>query len=38
MSTLMLAEFDVETRFQLRAARGTGQEAQGLSLLDKAMR
>ena len=25
MTTLMLAEFDAETRFQLRAARGMGQ-------------
>ncbi|MEY4749113.1 MAG: hypothetical protein RIQ60_1327 [Pseudomonadota bacterium] len=36
MTTLMLAEFDAETRFQLRAARGAGQEARGLALLDKA--
>ncbi len=38
MTTLMLAEFDAETRFRLCAARGSGQEAQALSLLDKAMR
>jgi hypothetical protein len=37
MTTLMLAEFDVETGFAVRAARGTGQEATGLALLDKAM-
>lgn len=36
MTTLMLAEFDAETRFQLRAARGAGQAARGLALLDKA--
>lgn len=35
MTTLMLAEFDAETRFKLRAARGTGREAEGLTLLDK---
>lgn len=37
MTTLMLAKFAAETRFQLRAVRGAGQAAQGLSLLDKAM-
>jgi hypothetical protein len=37
MTTVMLAEFDAETRFRLRAARGAGQEAFGLQLLDKAM-
>jgi hypothetical protein len=36
MTTLMLAEFDAETRFQLRAARGSGKAARGLELLDKA--
>ena len=36
MTTLMLAEFDAETRFQLRAAREAGREARGLALLDKA--
>ena len=35
MTTLLLAEFDAETRFKLRAARGTGREAEGLALLDK---
>ena len=38
MTTVMLAEFDAETRFQLRAARGAGQEALGLQLLDKALK
>lgn len=32
-STMGLAEFDAETRFRLRAARGSA--AQGLALLDK---
>ncbi len=36
MATAMLAEFDAETRFRLRAARGAGQEALGLQLLEKA--
>jgi predicted DNA-binding protein len=36
MTTLMLAEFDAETRFALRAARGQDQVARGLTLLDKA--
>ncbi|KQP11910.1 ribbon-helix-helix domain-containing protein [Pseudorhodoferax sp. Leaf267] len=36
MATLMLAEFDAETRFQLRAARGAAQQVRGLELLDKA--
>jgi hypothetical protein len=36
MATVMLAEFDAETRFKLRAARGTGQASRGLALLDKA--
>jgi len=36
MTTLMLAEFDAETRFQLRASRGEGQLDRGLSLLKKA--
>ena len=30
MTTVMLAEFDAETRFRLRAARGKGQGARGL--------
>ncbi|MCO5121481.1 MAG: toxin-antitoxin system HicB family antitoxin [Burkholderiaceae bacterium] len=36
MTTLMLAEFDAETRFQVRAARGAGQREEGLALLRKA--
>jgi hypothetical protein len=36
MATAMLAEFDAETRFKLRAASGAGREARGLTLLDKA--
>lgn len=36
MATTMLAEFDAETRFKLRAARGAGQAERGLALLDKA--
>jgi predicted transcriptional regulator len=35
MTTLMLAEYDAETRFKLRAARGAGQAASGLALLDR---
>ena len=36
MATLMLAEFDAETRFMLRVERGQGNQAQGLALLEKA--
>lgn len=36
MTTLMLAEFDAETRFRLRAARGAGGAEHGLALLEKA--
>lgn len=36
MSSVMLAEADAETRFQLRAQRGAGKEARGLDLLGKA--
>lgn len=36
MTTVMLAEYDAETRFKLRAARGAGQTERGLSLLEKA--
>ena len=32
-----LADFDAETRFELRAARGRGRVSHGLALLDKAM-
>jgi hypothetical protein len=35
MTTLMLAEFDAETRFRLRAQNGTGKTQRGLELLDK---
>lgn len=35
MTTLMLAEFDAETRFNVRAARGTGRDERGLELLKK---
>lgn len=37
MATLMLAEFDAETRFLLRAERGQGKTERGLTLLQKAM-
>jgi hypothetical protein len=33
---LLLAEFDAETRFRLRAQRGAGKAGRGLDLLDKA--
>ena len=36
MATALLAEFDAETRFRIRASRGVGQEARGLALLAKA--
>jgi len=36
MATVMLAEFDAETRFKLRAGRGKGRVERGLALLDKA--
>jgi predicted DNA-binding protein len=36
MATLMLAEFDAQTRFELRTRRGAGQAARGLELLKKA--
>ena len=36
MTTVMLAEFDAETGFKLRAKRGTGKAARGLALLAKA--
>ena len=37
MTTLMLAEFDVETRFRVRAGVGAGKAARGRELLKKAM-
>ena len=36
VTTLLLAEFDAETRFRLRAQRGAGKIDCGLELLDKA--
>jgi predicted transcriptional regulator len=36
VATVMLAEFDAEPRFKLRAARGAGQAERGLALLQKA--
>lgn len=38
MATMMLAEFDLETRFQLRAERGKGKTERGFELLEKAAR
>ncbi len=38
MTTVMLAEFDAETRFRLRAAVGSGRADEGLGLLNKALR
>jgi len=37
MATVMLAEFDAETSFKLRAGLGAGQVQRGLALLDKAV-
>jgi len=37
-TTLMLAEFDLEAQFRLRAKRGDGKAARGLELLEKAVR
>jgi hypothetical protein len=36
MATILLADFDAETRLELCAARGRGRLAEGLALLDKA--
>jgi predicted transcriptional regulator len=36
VTTLLLAEFDAETRFRLRAQKGAGKIDRGLELLDKA--
>jgi len=36
VTTLLLAEFDAETRFRLRAQRGASKPERGLDLLDKA--
>ena len=35
VTTLLLAEFDAETRFTLRAKRGSGKKSRGLELLAK---
>ena len=37
MTTLMLAEFDVETRFRVRAGMGAGKTTRGQELLKKAI-
>ena len=34
-TTLMLAEFDAETRFKLRSTRGAGREQEELALLGR---
>ncbi len=36
MTTLMLAEFDLETRYKARVERGKGKAERGLELLEKA--
>lgn len=36
MATLLLAEFDAEARFALRAERGSGKAQRGVELLRKA--
>lgn len=38
MTTLMLAEFDLKTQFEIRAARGQHQAERGLALLEKAQK
>ena len=38
MTTIMLVEHDAETRFRLRATRGTGQTQRGIDLLAKALK
>lgn len=37
MTTLLLADFDAETRFRVRSKRGKGKTKRGLDLLAKAM-
>ena len=37
VTTLMLAEFDTETRFKARAMRGAGKQERGKQLLVKAI-
>jgi hypothetical protein len=36
MATVLIAEYDAETRFRVRAARGAGRVKRGLHLLGKA--
>lgn len=36
MATVLIAEYDAETRFRVRAARGAGKARRGLQLLAKA--
>jgi len=36
MASILLADFDAETRFELGASRGRGHLARGIALLDKA--
>ena len=36
LTTIMLAEFDAETRFRVRVAEGAGKRARALALLEKA--
>jgi len=36
MTTLLLAEFDLKTQFEIRAQRGLNKEQRGLELLEKA--
>jgi predicted transcriptional regulator len=36
VTTLLLAEYDAETRFMLRTRRGVGRKERGLELLSKA--
>jgi hypothetical protein len=36
MATILIAEYDAETRFRARAARGAGRVKRGLRLLAKA--
>lgn len=38
MTTLILAEFDLKTQFEIRAARGQHQAERGLALLAKAQK
>lgn len=36
MATVLIADFDAETRFAMRAAQGRGKTARGKALLEKA--